>query len=96
MTIFWSEIRKNFKIVICLFIVAIILLGIILFEFLLLRLLGLQYEPSGALAILFVIYLFLEVPLSLIADNIPRALKAVGVIKSSKGFEWCSMIHLQS
>lgn len=82
---------KKFKtIVICAFIVAIILLGIVLFEFLLLRLLGFQYESFDALAIFLVIYLFLEVPLSLIADNIPRALKTVGVIKSSKG--WLSFL----
>jgi len=61
-----------------------------LFEFVLLKLLGLQYDSFGALVIFFLIYLFLEVPLSLIADNIPRALKTVGVIESSKG--WLSFI----
>lgn len=82
---------KNVKtIVICGFIVAVILLGIVLFEFVLLKLLGLQYDSFGALIIFFLIYVFLEVPLSLIADNIPRALKTVGVIESSKG--WLSFI----
>lgn len=82
---------KKFKIiVICTFIVAVILFGIILFEFGLLRLLGLQYESFGALVIFFIIYLFLELPLSLITENIPRALKTVGIIKSSKG--WLSFI----
>lgn len=82
--------NKVKTIVICGLIVAFILLGIVLFEFVLLKLLGLQYDSFGALVIFFLIYLFLEVPLSLIADNIPRALKTVGVIESSKG--WLSFI----
>ncbi|WP_232696615.1 YrvL family regulatory protein [Brevibacillus daliensis] len=82
---------KKFKtIVICAFIVAILLLGFVLFEFVLLRLLGLQYQSFGALATFFVIYLFLEVPLSLITDNLPKALKTVGIIKSSRG--WLSFL----
>ncbi|MEK4712383.1 YrvL family regulatory protein [Sporosarcina sp. FSL K6-5500] len=82
--------NKVKTIVICGLIVAFILLGIVLFEFVLLKLLGLQYDSFGALVIFFLIYLFLEVPLSLIADNIPRAVKTVGVIESSKG--WLSFI----
>lgn len=82
--------NKVKTIMICGLIVAFILLGIVLFEFVLLKLLGLQYDSFGALVIFFLIYLFLEVPLSLIADNIPRALKTVGVIESSKG--WLSFI----
>lgn len=78
---------NKFKtIIICTSIVAIILLGTVLFEFALLRLVGLQYESLGALAIFFLIYLFLEAPLSLIADAIPKALKTVGLIQSSKGW----------
>ncbi|MEH7463989.1 YrvL family regulatory protein [Bacillus thuringiensis] len=72
-------------ILICTFIIAGILIGITFFEFLLLRLLGLQYQSFGSLATFFVIYLFLEVPLSIITDNIPKALKTVGITKSSKG-----------
>ncbi|MFJ8526637.1 YrvL family regulatory protein [Bacillus sp. NPDC094106] len=82
---------KKFKtIVICAFIVAIILLGIALFEFVLLRLLGLQYQSFGDLTTFFVIYLLLDVPFSLITDNIPKALKTVGMINSSRG--WVSFI----
>ncbi|WP_340741030.1 YrvL family regulatory protein [Sporosarcina sp. FSL K6-5500] len=84
------HVNKVKTIVICGLIVAFILLGIVLFEFVLLKLLGLQYDSFGALVIFFLIYLFLEVPLSLIADNIPRAVKTVGVIESSKG--WLSFI----
>ncbi|PEB47766.1 hypothetical protein CON65_23595 [Bacillus pseudomycoides] len=80
---------KKFKtIVICTFIVAIILLGIVLFEFVLLRLLGLQYQSFGDLTIFFVIYLFLDVPLSLITDNLPKALKTVGMINSIRGLSF--------
>lgn len=82
---------KKFKtIIICTFIVGIILLGVVLFEFGLLRLLGLQYESFAALATFFVIYLFFDMPLKLITDNIPRALRTVGIIKSSKG--WLAFI----
>lgn len=82
---------KKFKtIVICVLIVGIILLGIVLFEFGLLRLLGLQYDTLDALVTFFVIYLLLDVPLTLITDNIPKSLRTVGVIKSSKG--WLSFI----
>ncbi|MFD0771467.1 YrvL family regulatory protein [Bacillus sp. CGMCC 1.60114] len=60
-------------------------MGITFFEFLLLRLLGLQYQSFGSLVTFFVIYLFLEFPLSFIIDNILKALKTVGIIKSSRG-----------
>ncbi|MEH7458533.1 YrvL family regulatory protein, partial [Bacillus sp. JJ1127] len=75
-------------IVICTFIVAIILLGIVLFESVLLRLLGLQYQTFGDLTIFFVIYLFLDVPLSLITDNLSKALKTVGMINSIRGLSF--------
>lgn len=78
--------KKTLKtILICTFIIASILIGITFLEVLLLRLLGLQYQSVGSLMIFVVIYLFLEFPLSLITDNIPKALKTVGIIKSSKG-----------
>lgn len=83
-------VNKVKTIVICGLIVSVILMGIVFFEVFLLRLLGLQYDSFGALVIFFLIYLLLEVPLSLITDNIPKALKTVGVIKSSKG--WVSFI----
>lgn len=82
---------KKFKAaVLCISIVVIILLGISLLEFGLLRLLGLQYESFGALAIFFMLYLFLGAPLSLIVDSIPKALKTVGITTSSKG--WLSFV----
>jgi hypothetical protein len=55
-----------------------------------LRLLGLQYNSIGALVFFFVMYVFLEIPLSLITNAIPKALKSVGIIQSSKG--WLSFI----
>ena len=86
-----SEFSNKMKtIVICGIIVAVILLGIGLFEVVLLKLLGLHYDSFGALVIFLLIYLFLEVPISLITASIPKALKTVGVIKSSKG--WLSFI----
>jgi len=79
------NINKVKTIVICLSIVLIILLGIIFFEFIVLRLLGLQYNSIGSLVFFFVLYLLLEIPLSLISNAIPKALKSVGIIQSSKG-----------
>lgn len=82
---------KMFKtMVICGLLVGVILMGIGLLEVGLLKLLGLQYTTVGALMTFFLIYLLLEVPLSLIVDSLPRALKTVGVIQSSKG--WLSLI----
>ena len=82
--------KKIKTIVICVFIVIIILFIIILFEFILLRLFGLQYESFGSLIIFFLIYLFLTPFFSLITDTIPKALKTVEVIPSSKG--WLSFL----
>lgn len=73
-------------IIICGMIIAIILIGIGLLEIGLLKFLGLQYTSINALVIFFLIYLFLDTPLSLIVNNIPKALKTVGVIKTSKGY----------
>ncbi|KRF67225.1 hypothetical protein ASG99_16480 [Bacillus sp. Soil768D1] len=75
---------------ICTSIVLIILLGITFFEYIFLRLLGLQYNSIGALVFFFVMYVFLEIPLSLITNAIPKALKSVGIIQSRKG--WLSFI----
>ncbi|MGG0256631.1 YrvL family regulatory protein [Bacillus toyonensis] len=77
-------------VVICVFIVVIILFIITSFEFILLRLLGLQYESFGSLIIFFLIYLFLTPFFSLITDTIPKALKTIEVISSSKG--WLSFL----
>ncbi|WP_235175699.1 MULTISPECIES: YrvL family regulatory protein [Viridibacillus] len=68
----------------------IILLGITFFEYIFLRLLGFHYDSIGALIFFFIMYVFLEIPLSLITNAIPKALKSVGIIQSSKG--WLSFI----
>ncbi len=78
--------NKIKTIAICISIISIILLGITFFEYIFLRLLGLQYNSIGALVFFFVMYLFLEIPLSLITNAIPKALKSVGIIQSSKGW----------
>ncbi|XIH25765.1 hypothetical protein C1N73_28175 (plasmid) [Priestia aryabhattai] len=77
--------NKVKTIVICLSIVLIILFAIMFFEFFTLKLLGLQYDSIGSLVYFFVLYLLLEIPLSLIVSAIPKALKSVGIIQSSKG-----------
>ena len=79
------NINKVKTIVICLSIVLIILFAIMFFEFFTLKLLGLQYDSTGSLVYFFVLYLLLEIPLSLIVSAIPKALKSVGLIQSSKG-----------
>ena len=71
---------------ICTSIVLVILLGITFFEYIFLRLLGLQYNSIGALVFFFVMYVFLEIPLSLITNAIPKALKSFGIIQSTKGW----------
>ncbi|MEH7379152.1 YrvL family regulatory protein [Bacillus sp. JJ1533] len=67
---------------ICTSIVLIILLGITFFEYIFLRIFGLQYNSIGAF---FVMYVFLEIPLSLITNAIPKAIKSIGILQSSKG-----------
>jgi len=84
------NINKIKVIVICTSVILIILLGITFFEYIFLRLLGLQYNSIGALVFFFVVYLFLEIPLSFITNAIPKALKSVGIIQSSRG--WLSFI----
>lgn len=78
-------IHKVKTIVICLFIVLIILFAIMFLEFFTLKLLGLHYDSISSLIYFFVLYLLLEIPLSLIVSAIPKALKSVGLIRSSKG-----------
>ncbi|MFS0673728.1 YrvL family regulatory protein [Ornithinibacillus sp. 179-J 7C1 HS] len=82
--------NKIKTIVICTSIVLIILFGITFFEYIFLRLLGLQYNSISALVFFFVMYVFLEIPLSLITNAIPKALRFVGIIQSSNG--WLSFI----
>ncbi|MEH7325008.1 YrvL family regulatory protein [Cytobacillus firmus] len=82
--------NKIKTIVICTSIVLIILFGITFFEYIFLRLLGLQYNSISALVFFFVMYVFLEIPLSLITNAIPKALRSVGIIQSSNG--WLSFI----
>ncbi|CAM3305329.1 YrvL family regulatory protein [Filibacter tadaridae] len=79
-------IKKLKAVVICTSIVLFILLAITFFEYIFLRLLGLQYNSISALLFFFVLYIFLEIPLSLITNAIPKALKSVGIIKTSKGW----------
>lgn len=78
------NINKVKTIVICLSIVLMILFAIMFFEFFTLKLLGLQYDSIGSLVYFFVLYLLLEIPLSLIVSAIPKTLKSVGLIQSSK------------
>lgn len=82
--------NKMKRIMIPFVIVLIILVGLTIFEFFVLHLLGLQYKSAGGLILFFVLYLLLEIPLSLITDAMPKALKSVGIIKSSKG--WLPLI----
>jgi len=79
-------IKKLKTVVICTSIVLIILLAITFFEYIFLRLLGLQYNSISALLFFFVLYIFLEIPLTLITNVVPKALKSVGIIKTSKGW----------
>ncbi|MEK4699250.1 YrvL family regulatory protein [Solibacillus sp. FSL R7-0668] len=82
---------KNLKIiVICTSILGIALLGFAIFEYIFLKIFGLQYNSIGALLLFFVLYVFLEMPLSLIANALPKALKSLDIIQSSKG--WLSII----
>ena len=47
---------------------------------------GLQYQSLSDLVFFFILYLALEIPLSLITNAVPKALKSVGIIQSSKGW----------
>nr|WP_269801518.1 YrvL family regulatory protein [Planococcus sp. MB-3u-03] len=80
------ELNKIKTISICACVVLTILMIITFFEYIFLRVLGFQYDSIGALVFFFFLYLFLEMPLSLITNAIPKALKSVGMIQSSKGW----------
>lgn len=78
-------IKKFIPIGITLGIVLVIAAGFAFFEYILLKLLGFQYDSIHALIFFFVIYLFLEMPISLIANAVPKALKSLEIIDSSRG-----------
>lgn len=67
-------------------IILILLFIIAFFEFIVLRLLGFEYDSIHSLVSFFVLYTLLEIPLSLFLDALPKALKSLGMIKSSKGW----------
>ncbi|MED0704076.1 YrvL family regulatory protein [Aeribacillus composti] len=67
-------------------IVLIILLFIAFFEYIFLRIIGFQYNSLLDLVLFFILYLFLEIPLAFITDAIPKALKSVGILQTSKGW----------
>jgi hypothetical protein len=67
-------------------IVLIILLFIAFFEYIILRIIGFQYNSLLDLVLFFILYLFLEIPLAFITDAIPKALKSVGILQTSKGW----------
>lgn len=77
---------KKMKIIIlCIAVLAIILLSFTFFEFLVLKLLGLQYESTQSLVLFFVLYFILQMPILFLVNAIPKALKSVGIVQSSKG-----------
>ncbi|WP_437389205.1 YrvL family regulatory protein [Priestia filamentosa] len=67
-------------------IVLIILLFIAFFEYIFLKIMGFQYNSLWDLVLFFILYLFLEIPLTFIAEAIPKALKSVGILRTSKGW----------
>ncbi|MCF2132443.1 regulatory YrvL family protein [Strepomyces sp. STD 3.1] len=64
----------------------ILLLFIAIFEYLFLRIIGFQYNSLWDVVLFFILYLFLEIPLVFIIDAIPKALKSVGILQTSKGW----------
>ncbi|EMA6342970.1 YrvL family regulatory protein [Bacillus cytotoxicus] len=72
--------------VICTLIIAILLLSFTWIELVLLQIIGLQYESNQALIMFFIVYIFSDFPLSLIVDSIPKALKSLDLIQTSKGW----------
>ncbi|EOV9527136.1 YrvL family regulatory protein [Bacillus cytotoxicus] len=70
----------------CTWIIAILLLSFTWLELVLLQIVGLQYESNQALIMFFIVYIFTDLPLSLIVDNIPKALKSLDLIQTSKGW----------
>ncbi|MED3911981.1 YrvL family regulatory protein [Peribacillus simplex] len=67
-------------------IVLIVLLFIVLFEYIFLKIMGFQYNSLLDLLLFFIMYLFLEIPLAFITEAIPKALKSVGILQTSKGW----------
>ena len=67
-------------------IVLILLLFIAFFEYIFLKIMGFQYNSLLDLVLFFILYLFLEIPLAFITDAIPKALKSVGILQTSKGW----------
>lgn len=63
-----------------------ILIFITFFEYIFLRIIGLQYNSFLDLVLFFTLYLLLEIPLTFITDAIPKALKSVGILRTSKGW----------
>ncbi|WP_269764101.1 YrvL family regulatory protein [Bacillus thermotolerans] len=71
-------------------IVLILLLFIAFFEYIFLKIIGLQYNSLLDLVLFFILYLFLEIPLAVIVNALPKALKSVGILRTSKG--WLPLI----
>ncbi len=71
--------------IICTMILCVILLCLTSFEYVLLSILGLQYDHFRSLCVFFILYVFLEIPLSLLTKGIPFALKSIGMLQTSKG-----------
>ncbi|MDX8363462.1 YrvL family regulatory protein [Cytobacillus sp. IB215316] len=79
-----SHIKKFKTISICISIVLIVLLFIAFLEYILLKILGFQYNSLMDLVLFFILYLFLEIPLSVLVNAIPKALKSAGIVHTSK------------
>ncbi|WP_253946733.1 YrvL family regulatory protein [Priestia filamentosa] len=67
-------------------VILIILLFFAFFEYIFLRIIGLQYNSLLNLVWFFTLYLFLEIPLAFITHAIPKVLKSVGILQTSKGW----------
>ena len=80
-------VKKVKVITICTSITLTILFVLLFLDFLLLSLLGFQYDSLGALLFFLALYLFFEIPLSLIGNALPKALKSVGLIQTVKGWQ---------
>jgi Regulatory protein YrvL len=71
-------------------IIMILLLFIAFFEYIFLRIIGFHYNSLLDLVLFFTLYLFLEIPLAFITHTIPKSLKSVGILQTSKG--WLPLI----
>jgi prepilin signal peptidase PulO-like enzyme (type II secretory pathway) len=67
-------------------IVLTVLLFIAFFEYIFLKIMGFQYNSLLDLLLFFILYLFLEIPLAFITEAIPKALKSVGILQTSRGW----------